>query len=386
MHIFPSFAVGGAQVRFAALANRFKARWRHVVVALDGNCACAGLINPDVPLTLLSPPSKTGGILRHMWEIHAMLRKHRPDVLVTGNWGSMDWVIANHIPPTVRHLHMEDGFGVDEAASQHRRRVLTRQLALRGSTVVLPSMGLLRAARDEWHLPPDQLRYVPNGLDLWRFRPEGDVAALEVPGTGPIIGTVAALRPEKTIDRLVRACALLAGQDIAFRLVVVGDGPERGRLEALVDRLGLRDRSLFTGHSSGPAAIYRAFDLFALSSSTEQMPFSVLEAMATGLAVVSTDVGDVRAMVAQDNRAFVTPLDDTDLANALRQLLKDAPLRNTLGAANRLRAVLDFDDEAMFRAYAALLDGVDNIPDSIGLDSNLSNEILPGGGQRRGGP
>jgi len=112
----------------------------------------------------------------------------------------------------------------------------------------------------------------------------------------------------------------------------------------------------------------------------------VLEAMATGLAVVSTDVGDVRAMVAQDNRAFVTPLDDTDLANALRQLLKDAPLRNTLGAANRLRAVLDFDDEAMFRAYAALLDGVDNIPDSIGLDSNLSNEILPGGGQRRGGP
>lgn len=357
MHVFPTFAVGGAQVRFAALANRFKARWRHVVVSLDGDCACAGLIQPDVPLTLLSPPGKGSGMLRNLWAIRALLRQHRPDVLVTGNWGSMDWVIANLVPPMARHLHMEDGFGVDEAAGQHRRRVLTRQLTLRGSTVVLPSLGLLRAAREEWHLPPGRLHYIPNGLDLLRFHPEGQAASLAIPGAGPVIGTVAALRPEKSIDRLLRACALLAAQGIAFRLVVVGNGTERERLEALAHTLGLQGRLLFAGHASNPSEIYRAFDIFALSSSTEQMPFSILEAMASGLAVVSTDVGDVRAMVASANQPFVTPLDDAAFASALGKLLGDAPLRDALGAANRARAVLDFGDEAMFSAYAALLDG-----------------------------
>jgi glycosyltransferase involved in cell wall biosynthesis len=362
MHVFPSFAVGGAQVRFAALANRFRSRWRHVVVPLDGNGACAARIGPKVPFALLDPPQGGGGPLGNLWRIRAMLRRLRPDVLVTGNWGSMDWAIAAHAVPGLRHLHIEDGFGPEEAHTQFRRRVLARRVALRGSTVVLPSLTLLRLARDVWRLDPARLRYVPNGLDLNRFRPDGAVADLRLkpvapPLEGPVIGTVAALRPEKALDRLLRAAALLARRRLGFRLVLVGDGPDRARLEALAEEIGIAAQVTFTGHVPDPAAAYRAFDIFALSSATEQMPFSVLEAMGSGLPVVSTDVGDVAAMLAPENAPFVTPLDDGAFAAALAALLEEPGRGRAIGAANRTRAVLDFSEETMFQTYAALIEG-----------------------------
>jgi glycosyltransferase involved in cell wall biosynthesis len=357
LHVFPSFAVGGAQVRFAALANRFKARWRHAVISLNGDEACADRVGQDVPLAMLSPPLEDPRLARRVWRIHRTLQELRPDVLVTSNWGSMEWAVANRLPPSLRHLHTEDGFGPEEAGTQLRRRVMTRHLALRGSTVVLPSQHLLRLAREEWRLPPASLRYVPNGVDLRRFRPDGPTTWLDLLGEGPIIGTVAALRPEKALDRLLYAAAILMNAGIAFRLVVVGDGPERQRLECLAVELDLSGRVRFTGAMPDPAPAYRAFDVFALSSTTEQMPFSVLEAMASGLPIVSTDVGDVRAMLAPENHPHVAAADDAALAAALRPLLEDATLRRGLGAANRRRAELDFDQEAMFQAYAALIDG-----------------------------
>jgi glycosyltransferase involved in cell wall biosynthesis len=357
LHIFPSFAVGGAQVRFAALANRFKARWRHAVISLDGEEACADRIGEDVPLAMIPPPVEDLRLARRVWRIHRTLQELKPDVLVTSNWGSIEWAIANQLPPSLRHIHTEDGFGPEEAVVQLRRRVLTRHWALRGSTIVLPSQRLLRLAREEWRLPPASLRYVPNGVDLRRFRPDGPAACLDVPGPGPLIGTVAALRPEKALDRLLYAAAILMNEGLAFRLVVVGDGPERRRLECLAAELDLGGCVRFTGAMPDPAPAYRAFDVFALSSATEQMPFSVLEAMASGLPVASTDVGDVRSMLAPENLPHLAAADDAAFAAALRPLLVDATLRRGLGAANRRRAELEFDQEAMFQAYAALIDG-----------------------------
>jgi glycosyltransferase involved in cell wall biosynthesis len=98
-------------------------------------------------------------------------------------------------------------------------------------------------------------------------------------------------------------------------------------------------------------------DVFALSSDTEQMPFSVMEAMASGLPVASTDVGDVRSMLAAEGAAHIAARDAEALAAALRPLLMDASLRARLGAANRAKAERDYDQEAMFQAYAALIDG-----------------------------
>ncbi len=358
LHVFPSFAVGGAQVRFAALANRFGPRWRHAIVALDGRTDCAERLGPEVPfVTLPSPVPRGAGLPATLRAIRATLRALAPETLVTSNWGSIEWAIADLIPPRIRHLHTEDGFGPDEAAGQKPRRVLTRRLALRWSEVALPSTLLLRSAREIWKLPPRRLHYIPNGLDLRRFRAEGARAVLGVPGEGPLIGTVAALRAEKNLARLLRACALLQQGGLAFRLLVIGDGAERAMLEALAAELGLGPRTLFAGHVPDPAAAYRAMDLFALSSDTEQMPFSVMEAMASALPVAATEVGDLRAMLPAAQHAHLAAKEDAALAEALRPLIGDAALRARLGAANRAKAEQDYDEETMFARYAALIEG-----------------------------
>ena len=105
------------------------------------------------------------------------------------------------------------------------------------------------------------------------------------------------------------------------------------------------------------AAFYAGFDIFALSSDTEQMPLSLIEAMASGLPVVSTDVGDVATMVAAENRRFVVAPDDSAMASALALLTADLVVRREIGAANLAKARAEFGQAAMFDAYGALWRG-----------------------------
>jgi glycosyltransferase involved in cell wall biosynthesis len=357
LHVYPTFDVGGAQVRFAAVANRFGPRWRHAIVSLDGGLSCGERLLPEVPWAALPFPPRAEALPQRLLRIRAVLRALAPARLVTSNWGAIEWALANFAPPRIPHLHMEDGFGPDEVAGQIPRRVWTRIVALRFSTVLLPSTGLLRAAREVWRLPERRLRFVPNGLDLARFAPAGPRAALDLPGEGPVIGSVAALRAEKNLARLIEAFALLRGEGARARLVIAGEGPERAPLEALAARLGVAEDVLFAGHRPDPAPIYRGFDIFALSSDTEQMPFSVLEAMASGLPVAATDVGDVGVMVSSENRPLVVPKAPAALASALAALVADPGLRARLGAANRAKAERDYDQETMFATHAALWDG-----------------------------
>ncbi len=196
-------------------------------------------------------------------------------------------------------------------------------------------------------MPAGRVRYLPNGIDLSRF----EVAAERWEGAGPVIGTVATLRAEKRIDRLIAAVRRLP----EARLLVIGDGPERAALESAAADLGARVR--FAGHVAEPAALLRGLDLFALSSDTEQMPLSVLEAMAAGLPVVATDVGDVRAVLAPEQAPYVVGREAAALADAARMLLADAALRARLGAANRARVAEVFDQAAMVRAWEAVFAG-----------------------------
>jgi len=164
------------------------------------------------------------------------------------------------------------------------------------------------------------------------------------------VGTVAALRAEKNISRLLRAFQI-AVRSCDARLIIVGDGPERPRLEALTTELGLTERVQFLGYVTNPAQVYSFFDVFALSSDTEQMPLAVLEALASGLPVVATDVGDVRAMLCQENKAFVAPIDEVALADRMVALLENEKLRKCIGMANRAKAECCYSEQAMFRSY-----------------------------------
>ncbi len=347
LHVFSTFAVGGPQMRFAAIANHCGAGLRHEVVAMDGDVTAAGRLHPGLAAGFPGVVVRKGDTPGNLRRFAAALRALRPDMLVTYNWGSIEWAMANALL-RVPHVHIEDGFGPEERARQLPRRVLTRRLLLRRARVVLPSRTLLAIATDIWRLP--RLSYIPNGIDLTRFAPGPAAGPPPWPRDRPVIGTVAALRPEKNLSRLLDAVAALPDA----RLVIVGDGPQRGALTAHAAALGIADRVHFTGALADPAGAYRHFDVFALSSDTEQMPLSVLEAMGSGLAVAATDVGDVRAMLAEANRPFVVAQESGALATSLAALLADPGLRATLGAANRARAERDFDEAAMVRAYAAL--------------------------------
>ena len=273
--------------------------------------------------------------------------------MLTNNFGSIEWAMANR-GGRVHHVHVEDGFGPEERDGQLPRRVWLRRIFLRGRTVALPSRTLLQIATDIWRLDPRHLRHVPNGIDLGRFA--GPPAPFPWPGEGPVIGTVAALREEKNLPRLLRAFSL-AIQDAPARLVLIGDGPERAALEALARELGIARHVHWAGHVPEPAGLIKALDIFAMSSDTEQMPISLLEAMAAGLPAAATDVGDIRSMLPEQAGAFVTKRDDQALANALRTLIRDPALRQALGAASRAKAERVFDQRFMFAAWAELLTG-----------------------------
>lgn len=348
LHVFSTFAVGGPQVRFAALAAHLGDAWRHIIVAMDGNTACRERLPPGLDVSFPDIDHRKGAMLGNAWGFRRYLKAWRPDVMVTSNWGSIEWAMANFLP-VVRHIHIEDGFGPEERTTQLPRRVWMRRIFLRRVQVVVPSLTLREIATRVWRLPKP--RYVPNGIDLERF-------AVARPGGGavPVIGTVAALRAEKNLARLLRAFRLIADETKA-ELMIVGDGPMREDLQSLAAELGVGARVRFAGHTDQAQDFYRHFDIFALSSDTEQMPLSVLEAMASGLPVAATDVGDVRAMLAGGNGGFVVPQDDARLADALRRLLADPLSARAIGAANREKAAHDYDQKAMFATYAALLRG-----------------------------
>jgi glycosyltransferase involved in cell wall biosynthesis len=349
--VFSTFAVGGPQVRFCRLVAALGDTVRYTIVAMDGAQDCAARLPAwaEVAFPRLELPKRStaGNLLR----LAGALRALHPDVLLTHNWGTIEWAMANRLVGC-RHVHLEDGFGPEEQARQLRRRVLMRRLFLRRATVVVPSRMLWNIATGVWRLPERRLRHIANGIDLAAIAPPSGKTA-DRPAR---ICTVAALRPEKNIARLLHAFATLPS-GAAAELLVAGEGAERAGLEALAATLGLQERVRFLGHTEDVRGVLAGSDIFALSSDTEQMPLSVLEAMASGLPVAATDVGDVRDMLAEDNAPFVVPRDAAALARALAMLIADPAQRVRIGSANRRRAEARFDENKMFDAYRAVLLG-----------------------------
>lgn len=349
LHAFSTFRVGGPQIRFCTLANRFGARYRHVIFAMDGCYDCCDRLAHGLDVEIADVLAKKPDTLGNRRRFRSYLKAHPPDLLVTYNWGSLEWAMANW-PPLLRHVHVEDGFGPEEADRQLLRRVLTRRLVLSRSQVVVPSRTLEKIALNVWRLDPRRVRYIPNGVDCARFSAPG-IVPFDWPGSGPIVGTLAALRPEKNLRRLLDAFRLVCSR-CPCRLLIAGDGPERQSLQTHVEDLGLGEHVRFTGQAGEPERIYAALDLFALSSDTEQMPITVIEAMAAGLPVAATDVGDISLMLSNANRSFMAWRNAGSLADSILKLLHDSELRAHIGAANRKAAEDQFDVRTMTAAYA----------------------------------
>jgi glycosyltransferase involved in cell wall biosynthesis len=365
LHLHSSFALGGKEARAVRLMNAFGDRAVHSIVSgVPGQLGARDAIAPGVAVAFPdNAPALAGtpsvGRLRALAAFMSGF-----DLILTYNWGAIDGVMSRRLfggPPLIHH---EDGFNADEAARLMIRRNLYRRVALEGAqALVVPSHRLERIARDIWRQPAARVARIDNGVPLDR------VAAAPLPGFVrrpgvPVVGAVAGLRPVKNLTGLVRAFAACARD---ADLVIVGEGPERLAIEAEARRLGVADRVHLPGFIADPIRHLGQFDIFALASLSEQAPIALAEAMAAGLPVAATNVGDVAAMLAPANHPFVVDsADDTSLAGALAALIDDPAARSAIGAANRAAAGERFDERHMIGAYAALYAGAAGRPGSLG--------------------
>lgn len=361
LHIFSTFVPAGPEVRTVRMMNAMGAEYRHSVLAMDGRTEAREMLDQGLDVRVLDAPPLAGS-LATVRNLRRILKHENPDLLLSYNWGSFDSVIASRSLRRSRsHIHHEDGFNADEAHGFVPRRVWARRMLLPGvARVVVPSNKLAGIAADTWRLKPEQIALVPNGIDLAQFADTGSTAGelrreAGIPEGALVVGFVGHLRPVKQPVRLVRS--LFKAHSDAH-LLVLGEGQEREAILTAARELGVLERVHLVGHQRETAAWYRAMDLFALTSDSEQMPVAMLEAMASGLPIVATDVGDVRYMLPEEQSPFVVSLEGGDalesLSRAFEALLMSPELRSELGEANHARATERYAFETMLARYREL--------------------------------
>lgn len=371
LHLHSAFDLGGKEARACKLMNHFAGEASHVVLsavpdamgARDAIDAAVDVAFPGDAAPALHGKPAPGRYLklaRYMQQF---------DLVLSYNWGSMDGVMAHRLlspfmklPPLIHH---EDGFNEDEAAKLNWKRNAFRSLALTGTyALVVPSVTLEEIALIDWFRPKAKLHRISNGIDIPRYlqSPAADAFPGLIKREGDIIvGTIAGLRAVKNLPRLVRAVAA-AGPNV--KLAIAGEGPERGAIMAEAARLDITDHVIMLGFIANPESVIGLFDIFALSSDSEQYPISLVEAMAAGLPAVCTDVGDVRNIVTTANRNFIISKDDEDgFAAALIKLAGDATLRRQIGVANQALAIAEYDQAKMFARYRQLYGNATNRAD-----------------------
>ncbi len=372
--------------------NALAGRYRHTIVALDRDLQCAQKLEPEVAFETMAPPRKSH-ILGPI-QMARLIRKTSPDVVLTYNWGAIEGILGARLAGVRRIIHAEDGFGGDEVYAQKMRRILARRGTLKLATrVVVPSRLLEGILTETWHVPRSKALCIANGIDMGHYSPGSSPGFRRqhgIPEEAVVLGTVAKLRDVKGLELLIESFpgvrsaqhpeplattgppATSVEAETEFQitadpiengkpihLVIVGDGPEQNTLKELARSLSIENRVTFPGQILNPLDAYRAMDIFALTSVTEQMPVSVVEAMACGLPVVATNVGDVQLMVASTNQPFIIEGRDVGaFRDAITQLITNPSLRETLGKANRVKCCTEYGLQLMLDRYQELYDQV----------------------------
>ncbi len=364
LHLHSTFSAGGKERRAVRLMNVLGPRVSHAIVSgVPDQTGAAREISSAIPVEWPTDfPSLTGlPTPARLQRIAQAMRDY--DLVLTYNWGAMDAVMANTLfgqmlglPPLIHH---EDGFNFDEQDHLKARRNWFRRIGLgRAHRLVVPSETLEKIALTKWAQPIGRVSLIPNGIDTAAFanKPRADALRGIVKRKGEFwVGTLAGLRPVKNLPALVRAFAPLPEE---WQLVIVGEGPQLDAIRAEAERLRIEHRVHLPGFVADPSRYVGLFDVFALSSRSEQFPISLVEAMAAGKPVAAPAVGDIAAMVSDENRPLIsTPGDEAALSGALSALAHDAALRVRLGKANRAAAHARFDEKPMIEAYRRLYAG-----------------------------
>ena len=274
-----------------------------------------------------------------------LLRRERIDVLHAHLFGSNLWgtVVgrAARVPVVVAHEH---GWAAEMRTSA--RRAIDRYVIARGADAYIAvSADTRQRMVEQGGIDPGKVVVIDNGIPSEsRAAPRDLRGELELEQTIPVIGTVAVLRPEKALEGLLEAAALLLPQFPGLRVLIAGDGPERRRLEDLAKRLGLQQTVTFLGFRTDVRSVLSTVDVAVFSSASEGSPLAVMEAMDAARPIVATSVGGVPDLVAHGVHGFlVEPGDPAALAAAVARALEDPRAAAAMGARARERRRREFD-------------------------------------------
>jgi glycosyltransferase involved in cell wall biosynthesis len=209
-----------------------------------------------------------------------------------------------------------------------------------------------------------RLRTVHEGIDIEHVdaaQPADLRAEYWLPRDAPIVGNIAALVPHKGQRHLIEAARLVVQRIPDARFVIVGEGELRSALQQLVERHHLEKHILLTGLRPDPLSVLKGFDLFVMSSVTEGLGTSLLDAMACHRAIVATRAGGIPEVVVHEETGLLVPVrDEAALADGIVRLLGDSEMRDAFGRAGRIRVVQRFSADRMvsetLAAYEALVD------------------------------
>jgi glycosyltransferase involved in cell wall biosynthesis len=355
-HVLSSFGQGG-QERVAADLARLQRAAGHEVLAIsiapgpEGSTAAAFRVAGVPPATIAKrprvDPSLPVRLAVHFRRHHVeVVHTHNPHALIYG--APAAWLAGAVV------IHSKHGMNPD----RKRRLFLRRAAARLADAYVAVSPSLATKALEQGDCESSSLHVIANGIDVERFAPSRRARRkirddLGIPGDAWLVGTVGRLAPEKDQALLVDAMAPLLSE--GRRLVIVGDGTEREALRARVASIPGGGYVHMLGERHDVESILAALDAFALTSRTEGLPLVLLEAMATGLPVISTAVGGIPDLVEHGVTGLLSPAADREsLREHLATLSTDRSLSSQMGEAGRNEVLRRYSVDRMASEYEAL--------------------------------
>lgn len=366
-HVVYSFRVGGLENGIVNLINHMpRERFRHVIIALtSGDRGFLQRIEqPGVELIELHKPPGHGFALYP--RLFRLFRHLRPAIVHTRNLAALEMVVPAWAAGVPVRIHGEHGWDTSDPAGQSLRHRLVRRLyAPWVSHYVALSAHLASYLTESVGIAPGRVSRICNGVDIRRFAPGADQSEPEgLPfGRGGhwLVGSVGRLQAIKDQLNLVRAFAHWLERDEAARqrarLILVGDGPLRPEVERAVAEARLDDKVWLAGERADIPQLMGILDCFVLPSRAEGISNTLLEAMASGLPVVATDVGGNRELVVEGATGVLVPAENpVALAAGLSNYFHDPQKAMAHGAAGRQRVEAEFCLDVMVSRYIACYD------------------------------
>jgi len=300
-------------------------------------------------------------------KLRAVIAREKPDVVHThASKAGFLGRAAARLARVERVVHTGHVFAFQWATGAKRRRYLAlERFAARWADALVCVGPAQHRTAIEAGLPAAKLVTIPNGVDAARFEslaaPEARArvrAELGLAGDARVVGTVARLAPQKGCGHLMRAARTVLERDPKAIFLLVGSGALEAKLCAEADALGLGERFRFLGERPDAERLYAAMDLFVMPSLWEGLPYAVLEAQASGLAVVASRIPGLVDLVSDGETGRLIELgDEKGLAGAILELLEDRALAARMGAAGRERVRTEFRLDRFIERHAALYAG-----------------------------